>query len=94
MFKQNILVISIILFTGFSAQAQTQYSYYFDNDINLVKKSRAVFEGLGVYENGLFELKVIDKKSKKLLILEHFTDSSLQVSNGLFVSFLPNGNKG
>jgi antitoxin component YwqK of YwqJK toxin-antitoxin module len=93
MFKQNILIICIILVGGFAAHAQTQYSYYFDNNINLVKKSRAVFEGVGVYENGLFELKVFDKKSKKLLILEHFTDSSLQLSNGLFVNFLPNGNK-
>ena len=93
MFKRNILVICLIFFGELTVHAQTQYSYYFDNDINLVKKSHAVFEGIGVYANGLFELKVLDKKSKKLLILEHFTDSSLQVSNGLFVSFLPNGNK-
>jgi hypothetical protein len=93
MFKQNFLVICMIVFGGFAVQAQTQYSYYFDNDINLVKKSHAVFVGVGEYGNGLFELKVFDKKSKKLLILEHFTDSSLQLSNGLFASFLPNGNK-
>ena len=93
MFKRNILAICLIFFGELTVHAQTQYSYYFDNDINLVKKSHAVFEGIGVYANGLFELKVLDKKSNRLLILEHFTDSSLQVSNGLFVSFLRNGNK-
>ncbi|MEO6905267.1 MAG: energy transducer TonB [Ginsengibacter sp.] len=93
MFK-HFLTICFILFGGIAVQAQTQYSYYFDNDINLVKKSRAVFVGIGIYANGLFELKVLDKKSNKLLLLEHFTDSSLQLSNGLFVSYLPNGKKG
>jgi hypothetical protein len=48
---------------------------------------------VGEYSNGLFELKVFDIKRKKLLIVEHFTDSSLAMSNGLFVSYMPNGNK-
>ncbi len=93
MIKQFLHAICLVFFCGFGAHAQTQYSYYFDNDINLVEKSHGVFQGIGGYVNGIFELKVFDIKRKKLLILEHFTDSSLQLSQGLFVSFLPNGNK-
>lgn len=93
MINRNFLIIYFIFLSGFVAHAQTQYTYYFDSDFNLVKKSDAVFQGAGANQNGLFELKIFDSKSKKLLILEHFTDSSLAVSNGLFVNFLPNGNK-
>ena len=93
MIKQKIIITCFIFFVGITVHAQTQYSYYFDNDINLTERSHAVFKGIGAYANNLFELKVFDIKRKKLLILEHFTDSSLQESNGLFVSFLPNGNK-
>lgn len=93
MSKRNSLIICIIFLSGFVTHAQTQYTYYFDNDLNLVKKSKAVFQGAGVNQNGSFELKIFDSKSKQLLILEHFTDSSLALSNGLFVNFLINGNK-
>ena len=61
MFKQNIIATCLILFVGFALQAQTQYSYYFDNGVNQVEKPHAVFEGLGQYEIGFFELKVLDK---------------------------------
>ncbi|MGN6601052.1 MAG: energy transducer TonB [Ginsengibacter sp.] len=94
MFKQIFFSIGLIFFVAISIQAQTQYSYYFDKDLNLVSKpSKAIFLGEGAYQNGLFELKVFDKRDKKLLVIEHFTDSSLAQSNGLFVSFSVSGNK-
>jgi hypothetical protein len=94
MLKRTFFAASIIFFTTISVHAQSQYSYYFDRNLNLVTRpAKAIFLGTGAYQNGLFELEIFDKRSKKLLILEHFTDSSLQVSEGLFVSFLPNGNK-
>lgn len=87
MIKKNFLIISLILFGKFTAFSQTQYVYYFDEDFNLVKKSHAFLKGLGMNENGVLELKVFNRRRKTLLLLEHFTDSSLQVSNGLFESF-------
>jgi hypothetical protein len=92
--KKQIFLLISVLFAAAFAQAQNKYAYYFDKDLNLSNKSsHAVFVGEGAYQNGSFELKVFDKKEKKLLLIEHFTDSSLQQSNGLFVSYLPNGNK-
>jgi hypothetical protein len=93
--KKQIFLLIGFLFTAAFAKAQNQYAYYFDKDLNLVNKpSKAIFLGEGAYQNGLFELKVFDKRDKKLLVIEHFNDSSLAQSNGLFVSFLPNGGKG
>lgn len=92
--KKQIFLLIGFLFTAAFSKAQNQYAYYFDKDLNLVNKpSHAVFVGEGAYQNGSFELKVFDKKEKRLLLIEHFTDSSLQQSNGLFVSYLQNGNK-
>ena len=92
--KKQIFLLICVLFTAAFAHAQNQYAHYFDKDLNLSNKpSHAVFVGEGAYQNGTFELKVFDKNEKKLLLVEHFTDSSLQQSHGLFVSYLPNGNK-
>ncbi len=94
MLKQTYFAVCLIFLAAINVQAQTQYSYYFDKDLNLeAKPSKAIFVGVGAYQNGLFELKVYDKRNKKLLVIEHFKDSSLAQSNGLFVSYLTNGNK-
>ena len=94
MTQKKLLLIFVITFYRLAVQAQTTYSYYFDKDLNLVAKpARAVFLGVGAYLNGLFELKVYEKRNNNLLVMEHFTDSTLARSNGLFVSFLSNGNK-
>jgi antitoxin component YwqK of YwqJK toxin-antitoxin module len=89
MLKPFFLLLSVILLNHLSSFSQAKYLYYFDNDINLVKKSKAVFDGIGVYNNGVLELKITDAKSNHLLLIQHFTDSSLQVSNGLFVTYYP-----
>jgi hypothetical protein len=93
MINKIFLITSLIVLFQLTGFCQTQYVYYFDNDINIVKKSHAVFKGVGINENGLFELKVFDVKSKILISLGHFTDSSLQIGNGLFVTFYNNKEK-
>jgi hypothetical protein len=93
MIKKRFLITSLIVLFQLRGFCQTQYVYYFDNNINIVKKTHAVFKGVGINENGLFELKVFDMKNKKILLLEHFTDSSLQISNGLFVTYYNNSGK-
>jgi hypothetical protein len=85
--KKKYLIIVLILLGRFAAFSQTQHVYYFDEDFNLVKKSHAFLKGWGIAENGVLELKVFNKKGKTLLLMEHFTDSSLKISNGLFESF-------
>lgn len=90
--KRLFLIACLILLIQLSSYSQSKYVYYFDNDINVVSNpKKAVFEGVGIFQNGLLELKVIDKKSRQLLVIEHFTDSSLQTANGLLVTFQKNG---
>lgn len=89
MLKKSLL-ISLIILIHVTSFSQSKYIYYFDDNINLVKKSKAVLKGVGIYENGSLELNVFDKKSKLLLSIWHFTDSTLQVTNGLFVTYYNN----
>jgi hypothetical protein len=67
-----------------------QYLYYFDKDLNTAEKSNAVFYGTGVPEDGLIKLMLYNSNDKHLIMIEHFTDSSLQLSEGLFTSFYVN----
>lgn len=45
---------------------------------------------MGIYLNDTFELKLYNNLNNKLLAIEHYTDSSLQVENGLFLSYHDN----
>jgi antitoxin component YwqK of YwqJK toxin-antitoxin module len=67
-----------------------RYLYYFDKELSPVTKSKAVFNGIGVYENDLLELRLYNTSQKNLVIVEHFTDSSLQLNDGFFQSYYPN----
>lgn len=56
-----------------------------------VPKDKAVFNGKGARVSGLFELKVFDATNNQLLWVEHFKDSSLQISDGSFQSYFRDG---
>jgi len=86
MSKRLILIISFFFFYT-TAISQAKYLYYFDLDFNLSKKSHAVYYGYGAYENSLFELKVFNFNNDGLRLIEHFRDSTLQESQGLFASY-------
>src|SRR5688500_13250291 len=86
--KYNILLPVFLLFislTGFS-QAK-QYLYYFDKEFNATQKATSVFNGIGIYENGRLELRMYNTGNKNLVSIEHYIDSSLKVSDGLFQSY-------
>lgn len=86
MSKKLIPLIAFLFFYS-AAISQTRYLYYFDLDFNLSKKSHAVYYGYGAYENMLFELKVYNFNNDGLRLIEHFKDSTLQISQGLFASY-------
>ena len=90
MFKQKLLLIAIILLSQFCGFGQSKYLYYFDANLNLTDKANAVFSGVGAYENGSFELMVYNQKNNWLFLVEHFTDSTLATSNGLFSTYYVN----
>ena len=45
---------------------------------------------IGQYENGLMKLMLYNNLDKHLILIEHFTDSTLQLSDGLFQSYFTN----
>ena len=85
------LLPTLLLFASIAGFSQTKrYLYYFDNDLNSVAKSKAVFYGSGEYEEGLIKLMVYNNNDKQLVMVQHFTDSTLQISQGLYQSYVAN----
>jgi antitoxin component YwqK of YwqJK toxin-antitoxin module len=84
-----LFAFALLLINVASFSQGKHYLYYFDKELSPVKKEKAVFNGIGVYENGLLELRLYNISQKNLVIVEHFTDSSLQLNDGFFQSFYP-----
>jgi antitoxin component YwqK of YwqJK toxin-antitoxin module len=79
------------LFITITSFSQTkQYLYYFDKNINSTDQSKSIFSGIGASEDSLFKLILYNASTKHLILIEHFTDSSLKVSEGLFQSYFRN----
>jgi Gram-negative bacterial TonB protein C-terminal len=72
-----------------SSMAQ-QYLYYFDKDMNLSGKEQAMFNGIGMHEDSTVKLILIYASNKTLLLTEHFTDSTLQIPEGVYQSYYKN----
>ena len=87
------LLSFIVLFTCLSSFSQSKYVYYFDVTLNTTEKSKSVFTGLGSIENNLLKLQVLYNLTKQTVMLAHYTDSSLAVSQGLYQSYFINGAK-
>jgi len=82
---------TLLLFMSIAAHSQAKrYLYYFDKDFISTEKSKAVFYGTGEFEAGLVKLSVYNNADKQLLMVEHFTDSTLQTSEGLFQTYAAN----
>ncbi len=88
--KSGFLSILIFIFSASGFSQQKQFSYYFDQDLAPTNKSSAVFNGKGVYQNGLFEFRLYYSANNNLVSIEHYTDSSLQVNEGSSESYYAN----
>ena len=87
-----ILLPVFLFFVAIAVCGQSkQYTYYFDQDLKTAKKETAYFTANGHYVNQSFEFKMYNVASGKLVIIQHFSDSSLKESEGLYQAFLPNG---
>jgi hypothetical protein len=89
--KSFLSICALIFFPVLSFSQSKQFLYYFDKDLNATPKESAVFNGIGQNENGLLEFKIFNASTKKLLIVQHFTDSSLRVSEGGYEEFYETG---
>jgi hypothetical protein len=85
------ILLSLLLIISLAGYSQAKrYLYYFDKDLNPSKKSKTIFYGTGEYEDGLMKLMLYNNADKHLIMIEHFTDSTLQISDGLFQSYFVN----
>ena len=66
--------------------------YFFDVDMNPVSEDKAIYYGKITPEDNTVRFDVFKKISKQHLFCEHYTDSTLEASNGLFYANYPDGN--
>ena len=90
---KRILFFPLLIVSLVSYSQTKQYLYYFDKDLNSVEKTKAVFYGTGDYDNGLMKLMLYNNTGKHLIMIEHFTDSTLQLCDGAFTSYYTNAAK-
>jgi len=81
-----LLIISSACFSQ-----SKEATYYFDSNLNIVKKSKAVAKGIGSEINGLFEVKVYDKNDNHLILIVHYTDAGMAEMMGPFTSYYRDG---
>lgn len=85
---KSVLLVALVLLGGQSLYSQEyKFVYYFDKDLSPCKKSQSIITGKGLKENGLFRLDYFANTNNQLLMTVHFTDSSLSVMHGTFVSY-------
>lgn len=90
----RILTYCFILVTmSLSSLAQKRYVYYFDDKLKYTQKSKSVYTGYGVMDNDLLRLQILDNKTNQKIVHAYYTDSSLAISQGLYLTYSKNGIK-
>jgi antitoxin component YwqK of YwqJK toxin-antitoxin module len=85
-------VFALLLMVSSACFSQSKrYLYYFDKDLNLTPKGKALLNRVGTYTANLFEIKFYRASNNNLLWSQHFMDSSVQVSEGTYQSYYPDG---
>ena len=80
----------VTFFIAYSCSAQSyKFQYYLDENFSSVNKENATFIGKGYNKNELFQLDCFNKITGEFFMSAHFTDSSLNILNGLFKSYYP-----
>jgi hypothetical protein len=82
----SLLFLCIVLSAAGKSQGK-EYLYYFDSDLKMADSAHAVFYGTGGMDGDRLRLMLYDMKDKHLIMIQHFMDSSLQVSDGIFTSY-------
>lgn len=89
-YRKPLLGCLLLFFSITSFSQAKQFLYYFDKNLNTTVKKKAVYYGIGENDQGLIKLTLYNWAHKNLVLIEHFTDSSLRVIDGLFQSYYEN----
>ncbi len=85
--KYIIIPAYVLLFSVTAFSQSKQYKYYFDKDLNAATPSAAVIKGIGEMKEGLLEFRLYNVANDHLISVEHYSDSSLKIENGLFQTY-------
>jgi len=87
------LLLLLLLLLCFNSFCQVKPSiFYFDKDLNISVKSKSVYTGEGKWDDGLFLMDLYDNKNHYHIFSAHYTDTTLAVMDGRFISYYNNGN--
>lgn len=89
------LLFTVLLFFCF-ADCYSQpykYRYHLDENLNPVPEAKALLTGKAYWDADRFKMDCFDKTTGQLLLSANFTDSTLDVLQGPFISFFSNGQK-
>ena len=79
------------LFIFFPVSAQYKYIYYLDQNLASVPQDSAVIIGKALPDGDLIQVNCYNKKSGKIVMRLHFTDSTLSTLHGTSQSFYETG---
>jgi antitoxin component YwqK of YwqJK toxin-antitoxin module len=87
--KIKFVLFICLYFSAFSTLLAQQYKYvyYFDKELNSCKQSKSAITGKGYLDNGYFKLDYFSNETSNLLLSVHYTDSTLNLMQGLFQSY-------
>ncbi len=90
--KKILFPFCIAFFLFIHANGQTyKYLYFFDKDFQSVDESNAVIIGKGLKDSTLFLIDCYDKKTGRLSISAHFSDSLLSNFEGPYKEYYSSG---
>lgn len=87
--KRILLFCFLILLLHLSVKAQTLFRYYLDSNLHFTEQPKAFFSGQGQSVSEGFVLRLYYQSNKNLALIQNFTDSTLEVRNGFFLSYYP-----
>jgi len=88
--KLFIFCLFCFFFVSTTFSQQYQYVYYFDKDLNPCSKANAIVSGKGFNDNGLIKVDYFVNQTDFLLMSVHYSDSALNMPQGLFQSYYIN----
>jgi antitoxin component YwqK of YwqJK toxin-antitoxin module len=71
-----------------------KYKYFLDDNLNSVPQAKATMTGRAFWDGNGFRIDCFENTNNKLLITAYFTDSTLGILEGPFMSYYVNGKKG
>lgn len=88
-----LVTVLLLIYTADCLSQPYKYRYYLDDNLNMVAKDKASVTGRAYWDDDGFRLDCFGNASGQLLLSAYFTDSTLSVFHGRFITYFTNGFK-